>query len=119
MHTHLTSAAMLACSILGLSSLTRAQASPTQEPKVVTVQGGGPVIQVLPGPFRFADSAAPILAKMPADKQKMMKMMAQNGPFSDKVAEISGTFRGSFWDAGTRGDSVAATASFTSQDGAK
>ena len=119
MHTHLTSAAVLACSLFGLSSLTGAQASPTQEPKVVTVEGGGPVIQVLPGPFRFADSAAPILAKMPAEKQKMMKMMARNGPFSDKVAEISGIFRGSFWDAGARGDSVAATASFTSQDGAK
>jgi hypothetical protein len=88
-------------------------------PKVVEVTGGGPVIQVLPGPFRFADSAAPLIAKMPAENQKMMKMMARNGPFSDKVAKVSGSFRGTFIDAGANGDSVAATANFTSQDGAK
>jgi hypothetical protein len=88
-------------------------------PKVVKVTGGGPVIQVLPGPFRFADSAAPIIAKMPAEQQKIMNMMAKEGPFSDKVARISGSFTGTFIDAGPKGDSVAARASFTSQDGAK
>lgn len=115
MDTHLTSAAVLACSLLGLSGLNGAPDAPTQaiEPKVVTVEGGGPVIQVLPGPFRFADSAAPLIAKMPAEKQQMMKMMARNGPFSDRVAEISGTFTGTFWDAGAPGppgefDAVAA-----------
>jgi hypothetical protein len=88
-------------------------------PKVVKVTGGGPVIQVLPGPFRFADSAAPIIAKMPQEQQKMMNMMAKQGPFSDKVARISGSFSGTFIDAGSEGDSVAAKASFTSQDGAR
>jgi hypothetical protein len=87
-------------------------------PKVVKVTGGGPVIQVLPGPFRFADSAAAIIAKMPAEQQKMMNMMAKQGPFSDKVAQVSGRFTGSFIDRGEKGDSVAATVSFTSQDGA-
>lgn len=90
-----------------------------QAPKVVEVTGGGPVIQVLPGPFRFADSAAPLIAKMPAEQQKMMQMMARKGPFSDKVAKISGQFSGTFIDAGAEGDSVAAKANFTSQDGAR
>lgn len=113
MDTHLTSAAMLACSLLGLSGLNGAPDAPTQaiEPKVVTVEGGGPVIQVLPGPFRFADSAAPLIAKMPAEKQQMMKMMARNGPFSDRDAEISGTFTGTFWDAGAPGPRVSSTRS--------
>jgi hypothetical protein len=88
-------------------------------PKVVQVAGGGTVIQVLPGPFRFADSAAPLIARMPAESQKMIKMMAQKGTFSDTVAKISGKFSGSFIDAGSKGDSVAAQASFTSQDGAR
>jgi hypothetical protein len=121
MPDHLSSASVLVCTVLGLSSLTGASPVPLLdvEPKKVTVVGDGPVIQVLPGPFRFADSAAPILAKMPSEKREMTKQMARNGPFSDRVAEISGTFRGSFWDAGARGDSVAAAASFTSQDGAQ
>lgn len=121
MHSHPISAAVLACTLLGLPGLAGAPAAraQTSEPKVVTVKGGGPVIQVLPGPAQFADSAAPIIAKMPAEKQQMMKQMAENGPFSDRVAEISGSFAGTFWDAGARGDSVAATASLRSQDGAK
>jgi hypothetical protein len=119
MHSHLTSAAVLAGALVGVLGLTAPDAwAQSADPKVVTVTGGGPVIQVLPGPAQFADSAAPIIAKMPADKQQMMKMMAQKGPFSDQVAKVSGTFTGSFWDAGARGDSVAATASFKSQDGA-
>ncbi|MBA3584178.1 MAG: hypothetical protein H0W36_06550 [Gemmatimonadetes bacterium] len=121
MRTHMTSAAVLTCTLLGLAGVSgvphaRAQSAP---PKAVTVTGGGPVIQVLPGPAQFADSAAPIIAKMPAEKQQMMQMMASNGPFSDRVAKVSGTFGGTFWDAGARGDSVAAKASFRSQDGAK
>ncbi len=121
MRSRLKFAAPLACTLLGLSGLTgipdaRAQSA---EPKIVTVNGGGAVIQVLPGPAQFADSAAPIIAKMPPEKQKMMKMMGEKGPFSDRVAKISGTFTGSFRDAGARGDSVAATASFRTQDGAK
>jgi hypothetical protein len=88
-------------------------------PTVVEVTGGGPVIQVLPGPFRFADSAAPLIAKMPEENQRMMKGMARKGPFSDKVAKVSGSFRGTFVDAGSSGDSASASASFISQDGAK
>jgi hypothetical protein len=110
MATYLTPAAVLVFTAAALGA---------PAPQVVEVTGGGPVIQVLPGPFRFADSAAPLIAKLPEENRKMMKMMAQKGPFSDKVAKISGSFNGTFIDAGSEGDSVAATASFTSQDGAK
>ncbi len=113
--------AVLGCSLLGPYSLTgatdaRAQDAPA---KRISVTGGGPVIQVLPGPAQFADSAAPMLAKLPPEKQAMMKMMAHQGPFSDQVARISGAFKGTFWDRGARGDSVAATASFKTKDGAR
>jgi hypothetical protein len=86
--------------------------------RVTTVHGGGTVIQVLPGPDAMADSAAPVIAKAPAEQQKMLKMLAMNGPFSDRVAVVSGSFNGTFWDRGASGDSVAALATFESQDGA-
>jgi hypothetical protein len=86
--------------------------------RVVEVTGGGPVIQVLPGPAQFADSARRIIDAMPAEARQMMTMMAQNGPFSDRVAEIGGTFSMTFWDRGVSGDSVNGVAQFTSQDGA-
>lgn len=86
--------------------------------RVITVVGGGPVIQVLPGPAQFADSAQRVVAMMPGPMQEMMTMMGKNGPFSDKVAEVSGTMRATYWDRGAQGDSVAGTAEFKSQDGA-
>ena len=86
--------------------------------RVTRVVGGGPVIQVLPGLDAMGDSAAAVIAKKPAEQQQMLKMLAMNGPFSDKVAVVSGTFVGTFWDRGTSGDSVAALAMFASQDGA-
>jgi hypothetical protein len=95
-----------------------ATASAQDGARVTRVDGGGAVIQVLPGPDAMADSASPVIAKAPEERQQMLKMLAMNGPFSDKVAVVSGQFRGSFWDRGTSGDSVAALATFTSQDGA-
>ena len=89
--------------------------------RVTTITGGGAVIQVLPGPDFYADSAMAIINKAPAEQQKMLKMMAMNGPFSDKVARISGEFKGTFWDRGqgvNSGDSVAAVATFKTEDGA-
>lgn len=86
--------------------------------RVITVTGGGPVIQVLPGPAQFADSARRVVEQMPADMQQMMTMMGKNGPFSDKVAVVSGTLNATYWDRGARGDSVSGTAEFRSQDGA-
>jgi hypothetical protein len=110
MTPYLTPAAALLLAALALE---------TSAPKLVQVTGGGPVIQVLPGPFRFADSAAPLVAKLPREQRAMMQKMAREGPFSDKVAQVSGKFTGSFIDGGKTGDSVAATASFSSQDGAR
>lgn len=101
---------------------TAAVVSTVDSPKerVTDVTGGGPVIQILPGPDAVADSAEPVIQKAPADKQKMLRMLAKNGPFSDKVAVVSGEFQGAFWDRGKSGnDSVAATATFTAQDGAR
>jgi hypothetical protein len=86
--------------------------------RVVEVTGGGPVIQVLPGPAQFADSARRIIDAMPGEARQMMTMMAENGPFSDRVAEITGTFTMTFWDRGASGDSVDGVAQFRSQDGA-
>jgi hypothetical protein len=97
---------------------TAARAETAAAARVVSVTGGGPVIQVLPGPAQFADSAMPIIDRMPAEQQQMMKMMARNGPFSDKVAEVSGTFTATYWDRAASGDSVAGVAEFRSQDGA-
>ncbi len=86
--------------------------------RVARVTGGGPVIQVLPGPDTMGDSAAAVIAKAAPETQKMLKMMAMQGPFSNTVANIAGAFRGSFWDRGTSGDSVAALATFKTEDGA-
>lgn len=86
--------------------------------RVITVSGGGPVIQVLPGPAQFADSAKPVIDRMPPEAREMMAMMGRNGPFSDKVAVISGTLSATYWDRGASGDSVAGTAEFRTSDGA-
>ncbi len=93
-------------------------APPATTERVVTVTGGGPVIQVLPGPAQFADSARPIIDRMPGPMKEMMLMLAKNGPFSDKVAVVSGTLSATYWDRGAQGDSVAGTAEFRTQDGA-
>jgi hypothetical protein len=69
-------------------------------------------------PCHRGHNTVTVIAKAPPDHQQMLKMLAMNGPFSDKVAVVSGQFRGTFWDNGTRGDSVAALATFTSADGA-
>jgi len=43
----------------------------------------------------------------------------QNGPYSNNVVPISGTFRFSAWDKGAVRDSVDGTAEFTTHDGAR
>lgn len=92
-----------------------------QQERVTTITGGGPVIQVIPGRDAMADSAASVIAMAPADKQKMLQMLAMKGPFSDETATVTGDFSGTFWDRGqgaTSGDSVGALATFTTKDGA-
>ena len=104
----------VAVMLIAVSTTVSAQAGT----RVTRVVGDGPVIQVLPGPDAMGDSAAMVIAKAPAEKQKMLKMMAMDGPFSDKTAVVSGSFRGTFWDRGAQGDSVSALATFKAQDGA-
>ena len=80
--------------------------------------GGGPVIQILPGPFPFPDSAGPILKSFGAEHEALESQI-QNGPYSNNVAPISGTFTFSAWDKGAIRDSVDGIAEFTTQDGAR
>ncbi len=86
------------------------------KPQVVAVQGGGPVIQILPGPFPFPDSAAPILHAF-GDEREGLESQVKNGPYSNNVAPISGRFSFTAWDFGAVRDSVDGTATFVTQDG--
>ncbi len=85
----------------------------------IAVTGGGPVIQILPGPFRFADSAASVIASRPEPEHDDLAMKAQHGPYSDSVARISGTFAFRAWDFGPTRDSVQGAATFTTADGTR
>ena len=85
----------------------------------IAVAGGGPVIQILPGPFPFADSAAAVIASRPDDQRTDLEHKAVLGPYSDSVARIAGTIRLRAWDFGPTRDSVEGTAEITAQDGAR
>ena len=84
----------------------------------IRVTGGGPVIQILPGAFPFPDSAGPILKSFGVEHEAL-ESQSRNGPYSNNVAPISGTFTFSAWDKGAVRDSVDGTAEFTTQDGAR
>jgi len=86
--------------------------------QAIGVTGGGPVVQILPGPFPFPDSAAPILQAF-GDEREGLESQVKNGPYSNNVARISGTFRFKAWDKGATRDSVDGIAEFTTQDGAR
>ena len=110
--------------VVGAAGATRSSAtgsSPTgssapAEP--IRVTGGGPVIQILPGPFPFPDSAGPILKSFGVEHEAL-ESQSQNGPYSNNVVPISGTFTFSAWDKGAIRDSVDGTAEFTTHDGAR
>ena len=118
METHLTVAAKSSGSS-GYGNIKMRQ-SPAMPPKVqaISVTGGGPVIQILPGPFPFADSAAPILKSF-GDEREGLESQAQNGPYSNNVAPIAGSFTFTAWDKGATRDSVNGVAEFTTQDNAR
>ena len=84
----------------------------------ISVVGGGPVIQILPGPFPFPDSAAPILRAF-GDEREGLESQVKNGPYSNNVARVSGTFSFTAWDKGATRDSVNGAAEFRTQDGAQ
>jgi len=86
--------------------------------KLIRVTGGGPVIQILPGPFPFPDSAGPILKSF-GPEHEALESQIQNGPYSNNVVPISGKFSFSAWDKGAVRDSVDGVAEFTTHDGAR
>jgi hypothetical protein len=87
--------------------------------KMMKVTGGGPVIQILPGPFPFADSAMAVIHDRPADQQADLSHKAHMGPYSNNVAPISGDISVVAIDRGSSGDSVSGVARFATQDGAR
>src|SRR6266702_4733976 len=80
--------------------------APARAAKVqaIRVTGGGPVIQILPGPFPFPDSAAPILQAF-GDEREGLESQVKNGPYSNNVAPSSGSFTFTAWDKGATRDS--------------
>src|SRR5436853_486275 len=86
--------------------------------QTIRVTGGGPVIQILPGPFPFPDSAAPILRAF-GDEREGLESQVKNGPYSNNVASISGRFAFTAWDRGAIRDSVDGVAEFATRDGAR
>jgi len=93
--------------------------APARAASAVRVTGGGPVIQILPGPFPFADSAAAVIAQRPDDQREDLTHKAHMGPYSNNVARVDGAIELVAIDRGASGDSVSGVATFTTQDGAR
>jgi plastocyanin len=92
--------------------------NPPTKVQAIEVTSGGPVIQILPGPFPFADSAAAILKQF-GNEREGLESQAQNGPYSNNVTPIAGTFTFTAWDKGATRDSINGVAQFTTQDKAE
>jgi len=86
--------------------------------QAIQVNGGGPVVQILPGPFPFPDSVAPVLSAF-GDERTMLEKQESNGPYSNNVATTSGTFSFTAWDLGATRDSIDGVAEFATNDGAR
>ena len=87
--------------------------------RTMRIAGGGTVIQILPGPFPFADSAMSVIQTRPPDQQADLTKKSHLGPYSNNVAKISGDISLVAVDRGASGDLIAGTATFTAQDGAR
>jgi plastocyanin len=96
----------------------RVETPAAAQAKAIQVTGGGPVIQILPGPFPFPDSAAPILQQFGPEKEGL-ESQVKNGPYSDNVTPIAGSFTFTAWDKGATRDSVDGVAEFITHDGAR
>lgn len=94
-----------------------AATDPEVAPRRMRVTGGGPVIQILPGPFPFADSAKALIRQRPPDQMQDLAHKAALGPYSNNVAVIEGGIALLAIERGATGDSVSGTARFTTQDG--
>jgi len=117
MDTHLTVVGSNSAASAGYGSSAMRE-SPAEKVQTIGVTSGGPVIQILPGPFPFPDSAAPILRAF-GDEREGLESQVKNGPYSNNVARIAGRFAFSAWDKGATRDSVDGVAEFTTQDGAQ
>jgi len=113
----LTSASGHSASAMGESS-NHETSEPSPKIQAIRVTGAGPVIQILPGPFPFPDSAGPILRQF-GDEKEGLESQVKDGPYSNNVVPIAGTFTISAWDKGAVRDSVDGVAEFTAQDGAR
>ena len=119
METHLRVVAASGAPSTGYGrSAASEPAKPEAKAQSIRVTGGGPVIQILPGPFPFPDSAAPIL-KAFGDEREGLESQAQNGPYSNNVVPIAGTFTIAGWDTGAVRDSVDGVAEFATRDSAR
>jgi len=118
METHLTVLKAGSAGATGYRSSAASGSSALTNVQAIRVTGGGPVIQILPGPFPFPDSAAPILQAFGPEREGL-ESQVKNGPYSNNVTPISGTFTFSAWDKGATRDSVDGVAEFTTQDGAR
>ena len=86
-------------------------------PKALKVVGGGPVIQILPGAFPFADSAMAVIQTRPQDQVEDLTKKAHMGPYSNNVAKITGNISLVAIDRGASGDSVSGVAEFKTKEG--
>ena len=93
--------------------------APARAPSAVQLTGGGSVIQILPGPFPFADSAAVVISSRSEDQREDLTHKAHMGPYSNNVARVDGAIELVAIDRGASGDSVSGVATFTTQDGAR
>ncbi len=114
-HKHLGMVTSLAVG----DAVPRAESEPQPKASALSLTGGGRVIQILPGPFPFPDSAAAVIAARPADQQADLHHKEESGPYSNSVATIAGDIHLSAWDLGAERDSVSGTAELTDKDGAR
>jgi len=119
MVTSLTVTAAGAAHPASMPSPHAGTAASTSAVRRIRVTGGGPVIQILPGPFPFADSAAAVIRARPDDQQRELTAKAAHGAYSNQVAPISGRFSFTAVDRGAAGDSVDGVAELRASDGAR
>src|SRR2546422_4355952 len=95
METHLNVVSATSSGSSGYSGSEMREARPKAESvQAIRVTGGGPVIQILPGPFPFPDSAAPIL-KAFGDEREGLESQVKNGPNALRIgAALSGKGNG-------------------------
>jgi hypothetical protein len=120
MVTHLTVSARTGSADHAQGEETESGDSPeaARNTRAIRVSGGGPVIQILPGPFPFSDSLGAVLPAF-GEERASLEAQARRGPYSNKVARISGNFALSAWDKGPVRDSVEGVAEFITQDAAR